>query len=34
MGDERPVDTVRALRLPADVEAMVLAGNLAGLLGL
>lgn len=34
MGDERPVDTVRALRLPADVEAKVLAKNLAGLLGL
>jgi len=34
MGDERPADTVRALRLPAAVEAMVLAGNLAGLLGL
>jgi aminocarboxymuconate-semialdehyde decarboxylase len=34
MGDERPVDTVRALRLSADVEAKVLAKNLAGLLGL
>jgi aminocarboxymuconate-semialdehyde decarboxylase len=34
MGDERPVDTVRALRLPPDVEAKVLAGNLARLLGL
>ncbi len=34
MGDERPVETVRALRLPPDVEAKVLAKNLAGLLGL
>jgi aminocarboxymuconate-semialdehyde decarboxylase len=34
MGDERPVDTVRALRLPSDVEAKVLAGNLTRLLGL
>lgn len=34
MGDERPVDTVRALRLSGDVEAKVLAKNLAGLLGL
>ena len=34
MGDERPVDTVRALRVPAAVEAKVLGGNLAGLLGL
>ena len=34
MGDERPVETVRAMRLPPDVEAKVLAKNLAGLLGL
>jgi aminocarboxymuconate-semialdehyde decarboxylase len=34
MGDERPVETVRALRLSPDVESMVLAKNLAGLLGL
>ena len=34
MGDERPVDTVRALGLPPDVETKVLAKNLAGLLGL
>jgi aminocarboxymuconate-semialdehyde decarboxylase len=34
MGDERPVETVRALRLSPDVEARVLAKNLAGLLGL
>jgi aminocarboxymuconate-semialdehyde decarboxylase len=34
MGDKRPVETVRAMRLPADVEAKVLAKNLAGLLGL
>jgi aminocarboxymuconate-semialdehyde decarboxylase len=34
MGDERPVDTVRALRLSPDVEAKVLVKNLAGLLGL
>jgi aminocarboxymuconate-semialdehyde decarboxylase len=34
MGDERPVDTVRALGLPPDAEAKVLSKNLAGLLGL
>jgi aminocarboxymuconate-semialdehyde decarboxylase len=34
MGDERPVDAVRALRLPAASEAKVLARNLAELLGL
>jgi aminocarboxymuconate-semialdehyde decarboxylase len=34
MGDERPVDTVRALRLSPGVEANVLAKNLTELLGL
>jgi aminocarboxymuconate-semialdehyde decarboxylase len=34
MGDERPVDTVRALGLPPDVEAKVLFKNLTGLLSL
>jgi len=34
MGDERPVDTIRALGLSRDVEAKVLARNLAGLLRL
>ncbi len=34
MGDERPVETVRGLRLPPDAEAKVLAGNLARLLDL
>lgn len=34
MGDERPADTVRALRLSPDVESKVLVKNLAGLLGL
>jgi len=34
MGDERPVETVRAQRLPRETEAKVLAKNLAGLLGL
>jgi len=34
MGDARPVDTVRALGLPQDVEEKVLVKNLAGLLGL
>jgi aminocarboxymuconate-semialdehyde decarboxylase len=34
MGDARPVDTVRALRLPPEVEAAILAGNAERLLGL
>jgi aminocarboxymuconate-semialdehyde decarboxylase len=34
MGDDRPADTVRALRLSPDVETKVLVKNLAGLLGL
>jgi aminocarboxymuconate-semialdehyde decarboxylase len=34
MGDERPVDTVRALRLRPDLETKVLTKNLTGLLGL
>ena len=34
MGDERPVDAVRAAGLPRDVESKVLVRNLAGLLGL
>lgn len=34
MGDERPADTIRALHLPSDVEAKVLATNLGGLLDL
>jgi aminocarboxymuconate-semialdehyde decarboxylase len=34
MGDARHVDTVRALRLPPEVEAAILAGNAERLLGL
>ena len=34
MGDARPVDTVRALRLAPEVEAAILAGNAERLLGL
>jgi aminocarboxymuconate-semialdehyde decarboxylase len=34
MGDERPVEAVRALGLSPDIEAKVLVKNLAGLLGL
>ncbi len=34
MGDERPVDTVRAVGLPGDVESKILVKNLSGLLGL
>jgi hypothetical protein len=34
MGDETPVDTIRACRLGRDQEANVLGRNLARLLGL
>ena len=34
MGDQAPVETVRALRLASDVEAKILYRNLAALLGI